>query len=62
MRPELSYLITLLCRARDKLRAGGDAGAVTLEWMVIAALLFVIALAAVLYYTSVVRKYMGKIG
>jgi hypothetical protein len=54
------YLAVLLWRARDKLR--GDDGAITLEWIVIAALLFVIALAAVLFYTAVVRKYMSRIG
>lgn len=53
-------LINLIYRARDKL--SGDGGAVTLEWMVIAALLFAIAIAALALYTSVVRKYMGQIG
>ena len=60
--PELSYLTALLGRARRKLKDAGDRGAITLEWMVIAALLFAIALAAALKFTSVVRTYMGQLG
>ena len=62
----IRYLTLLLSRARRRLRTclkdGGDAGAITLEWIVIAALLFAIALAAALAFQNVVRQYMSQLG
>ena len=58
----IRYLTLLLSRARRRLRDAGDAGAITLEWIVIAALLFAIALAAALAFQNVVRQYMSQLG
>ena len=60
MNPVIVYFATLFCQARDRLRPAGE-GTITVEGMVIAALLFVIALAALLLYTTVVRKYVSEI-
>ena len=58
----IRYLTLLLSRAHRRLRDAGDAGAITLEWIVIAALLFAIALAAALAFQNVVRQYMSQLG
>ncbi len=55
----------LLCRARARAAAaaGGQAesGAITLEWIVIAGILVVAAVAAGVFFTGEITKYEGKI-
>ena len=50
-------------RARAAAAAGGhpESGAITLEWIVIAGILVVAAVAAGVFFTGEIAKYEGKI-
>ena len=55
----------LLLRARIRACAARDghpeSGAITLEWIVIAGILVVAAIAAGVFFTGAIKKYEGKI-
>jgi hypothetical protein len=65
MHPMWLALIYLRDRARSRARAAlnGDpeSGALTLEWIVIAGILVLAAIAAGAFFTSVISKYESKI-
>jgi hypothetical protein len=65
MDPMLLTLRYLRDRARCRLRAALDgdpeAGALTLEWIVIAGILVLAAIAAGAFFTGVIAKYESKI-
>jgi hypothetical protein len=64
--PTWTALCYLLARARARARAAAagqpEAGAITLEWIVIAGILVAAALAAGLLFNNAVTRFAGKLG
>jgi hypothetical protein len=56
--PEVTYIMARLDPLRRKAK---DKGGVTLEWMVVAGAIFVVAIAVAAKVTSVIRKHAAKI-
>jgi hypothetical protein len=56
--PEFTYVMAKVDSLRRK---ANDKGGVTLEWMVVAGAIFVVAIAVAAKVTSVIRKHAGKI-
>jgi hypothetical protein len=63
--PLLAVIRDLLLRARARARAAAsghpESGAITLEWIVIAGILVVAAIAAGIFFTTAITRYEGKI-
>jgi hypothetical protein len=58
----VSYLVTLArCRARAVRAADREAGALTLEWLVIAGILVVAATAAGVAFKSAIQSELAKL-